>query len=91
MRFEKDIAFVLSKENISSINKCIEESYPNEACGFLFGDIQELNNHGDFKYTYDCEFFQCIESSISSPASFMLDNDEKILELSNITVKNKKR
>jgi proteasome lid subunit RPN8/RPN11 len=89
MRFEKDIIFTINKEIISRINNCIEESYPNEACGFLFGSIREVNNHGDFKYTYYCEFFHCIESGILSPASFVLDNDDKILELSNNIVKNK--
>lgn len=88
MRFEKDIIFTLNKEVISRINNCIEESYPNEACGFLFGNIKEVNNRSDFKYTYYCKYFQCIESSVSNPASFLLDNDEKILELSNNTVKN---
>ena len=90
MRFEKDIIFTLNKETISSINNCIEKSYPNEACGFLFGDIREINNQGDFKYMYYCKFFQCIESSITSPASFILDDDEKILELSNNILKNEK-
>ena len=88
MRFEEDITFVIRRGLIRRINKCIDDTNPNEACGFLFGDIQEINNQGDFKYTYLCKFFQCIESSISSPVSFLLDNDEKILELSNITAKN---
>ena len=81
MRFEEDITFVIRRGLIRRINKCIEDTNPNEACGFLFGDIKEINNHGDFKYTYLCKFFQCIESSVSSPVSFLLDNDEKILEL----------
>lgn len=89
MRFEKDITFVLSRDIISNINKCIEIAYPNEACGFLLGKIQEFNNKGNFKYEYNSELFQCIESSISNPASFLIDNDIKILELSNITLKKK--
>lgn len=87
MRFEKDIVFILNKDIVSKINKYIHESYPNEACGFLLGDIVESSIHGDFKYTYCCEKIQNIESSIISPASFLLDNDEKILELSNIMIK----
>ncbi len=90
MRLEKDIVFVISNDLISKINKCIEFAYPNEACGFLFGDIKEINNKGDFKYTYYSEIFQCIESSVLSPASFLLDNDTKILELSNTMLKNKR-
>lgn len=87
MRFEKDIVFVLNKDIVSKLNKYIHKSYPNEACGFLLGNIIESSNHGDFKYTYCCEKIQSIESSIISPASFLLDNDEKILELSNIMIK----
>ncbi len=89
MRFENDIVFVIDRNLISDINKCIEKAHPNEACGFIFGDIQEFNNNGDFKYKYSSEIFQCIESSISSPASFLIDNDKKILELSNTTLKKK--
>ncbi|MFX0076498.1 MAG: hypothetical protein ACFE96_13735, partial [Candidatus Hermodarchaeota archaeon] len=88
MRIENDIIFVLNKEIRDRINKCIRDSYPNEACGFLFGDIQETNNHGDFKYTYYCSKIHCIESSVLSPASFLLDNDKKIVELSNTIIKN---
>ncbi|NVM17408.1 MAG: Mov34/MPN/PAD-1 family protein [Candidatus Lokiarchaeota archaeon] len=89
MRFERDIAFVIGRDLISNINKCIEKAYPNEACGFLFGDIQEINNKGNFKYIYYSEFFQCIESSTTSPASFLIDNDKQILELSNLTLDKK--
>ena len=89
MRFEKDITFVLGRDIIGNLNKCIEKAYPNEACGFLLGKIQEFNKKGDFKYKYYSEIFQCIESSISNPASFLIDNDTKILELSNITLKKK--
>ena len=87
MRFEKDIAFVICRDLISNFNKCIEKAYPNEACGFIFGDVKEFRNKGDFKYKYSSEMFQCIESSILSPASFLIDNDKQILELSNITLK----
>ena len=90
MRFEKDITFVLGRNIIGNINNCIDKAYPNESCGFILGKIQEFNNKGDFKYRYNSEIFQCIESSISNPASFLIDNDTKILELSNITLKKKK-
>jgi len=87
MRFEKDIVFVINKDLINEIDKCIAKSYPNEACGFLFGDIQEINNGSDFKYKYYGKSFQCMQSSILSPGSFLIDNDSKIIELSNITIK----
>ena len=89
MRFEKDIIFVLSKDIFGKINKCIEESAPNEACGFLFGEIDEIDNQGDFNYIYRSKLIQCIESSTTSPVSFSVDNDDQILEISNITIQNK--
>jgi proteasome lid subunit RPN8/RPN11 len=89
MRFENDIIFILSKEVIGKINKCIEKSSPNEACGFLFGEIDEIDKQGDFKYIYHSKLIQCIESSITSPVSFSVDNDDQILEISSIMIKNK--
>jgi proteasome lid subunit RPN8/RPN11 len=89
MRFEEDIIFLISRDLIISINKCIEKAYPNESCGFIFGDIQEFNDKGNFKYKYYSKFFQCIESSRTSPVSFLIDNDDQILELSNLTLNKK--
>ena len=90
MRLEKDIVFTVGRDLTRKIDKCIEKAHPNEACGFLFGDIQEINNNGDFKYTYYSKIFQCIESSKLSPVAFLLDNDQKILELSNNITQDKK-
>ena len=90
MRLEKDIVFTVGRGLTRNIDKCIEKAYPNEACGFLFGEIQEINNNGDFKYTYYSKIFQCIESSKLSPVAFLLDNDQKILELSNNITHDKK-
>jgi len=90
MRLEKDIVFVVGRGLTKKINECIEKAYPNEACGFMFGDIQEYNNNDDFKYTYYSKVFQCIESSKLSPVAFLLDNDQKILELSKIISNDKK-
>jgi len=50
MRLENDIVFVVGRGLTRKFDKCIEKAYPNEACGFIFGDIQEFNNNGDFKY-----------------------------------------
>ncbi|MHA2288157.1 MAG: Mov34/MPN/PAD-1 family protein [Promethearchaeota archaeon] len=83
MRFEKDISFSLSKGIIGRINNCIKNFYPNEACGFMFGTVKEFNDRGDYKYKFYVEKFQCVESSILSPTSFLIDNDGKLLELAN--------
>lgn len=82
MRFEKDITFIVSKDILGSITKCIENAHPNEACGFVFGTVREFNSKGDYKYKYYGEIFQCVESSILTPTSFLINNDMKLLELS---------
>jgi len=88
MRFEKDIVFNISNNIVEKINSCIKLASSNEASGFVLGNIHEINNDGDFNYTYFSTSFHCIESSIGSPVSFLLGNDQKILELSEHLMKN---
>jgi proteasome lid subunit RPN8/RPN11 len=89
MRFEKDIVFNIGKNIVEKIDTCIKLASPNEASGFILGNIQEVNNNnGDFSYNYDSVSFHCIESSIGSTVSFLLDNDQKVLELSEHLMKN---
>ncbi len=90
MRFEKDIVFYINNNIVEKIDTCIKLASPNEASGFILGKIQEVNNNnGDFSYNYYSVSFHCIESSIGSTVSFLLDNDQKILELSEHLMKNK--
>jgi len=90
MKFEKDIVFHISNTIAEIIDACIKLTSPNEASGFLLGNIQEVNNNsGDFSYTYYSTSFHCIESGVESTVSFILDNDQKILELSEHLMKNK--
>ena len=88
MRFEKDIVFNISNNIVEKINSCIKLASSNEASGFILGNIHEINNDGDFNYNYFSTSFHCIESSIGSPISFLLGNDQKILELSEHLMKN---
>ncbi len=89
MRFEKDIVFYVSNEIVEKIDNCIKLASPNEASGFILGNIQEVNNNnGNFRYNYYSFSFHCIESRIGSTVSFLLDNDQKILELSEHLKKN---
>jgi proteasome lid subunit RPN8/RPN11 len=90
MRFEKDIVFFISNNIVEKIDNCIKLASPNEASGFILGTIQEVNNNnkGDFNYNYYSASFHCIESRIGSTVSFLLDNDQKILELSEHLMKN---
>ena len=89
MRFENDIIFFIDKFIINELEQCIENAIPNEACGLIFGEIQEINNNGDFKYKYYSKDFQCIDSSNQSPVAFLLDNDDMLIELAtNISINN---
>jgi proteasome lid subunit RPN8/RPN11 len=88
MRFEKDIVFHISNTIAEKIDTCIKLASPNEASGYILGNIQENNNNGDFNYNYYSVSFYCIESSIGSTVSFILDNDQKMLELSEHLMKN---
>jgi len=88
MRFEKDIIFFIDKIIINELEQCIEKATPNEACGLIFGEIQEINNDGDYKYKYYSKDFQCIGSSNKSPVAFLLDNDDMLTKLSTSISKN---
>ena len=87
MRFEKDIVFYINDTIVEKINNCIKLASPNEANGYILGNIQEANNNGDFNYNYSSVSFQCIESAKGSEISFFLDNEQKMLEL-NTQMKN---
>ena len=88
MKFEKDIVFYISNNMVEKIDNCIKLAAPNEASGYILGYIQEVNNNGDFNYNYKSTSFRCIESNKGSTVSFLLDNDQKMLELSEHLMKN---
>ena len=88
MRFEKEIVFYISNNIVEKIDNCIKLASPNEASGYILGNIQEVNNNGDFNYNYFSISFHCIESSIGSTVSFLLDNEQKMLELAEHLTKN---
>jgi proteasome lid subunit RPN8/RPN11 len=90
MRFENDIVFHISNSIVENIDNCIKKASPNEASGFILGSIQEISNkNGEFNYNYKSVSFHCMESNIGSTISFLLDNDQKILELSEHLMKDK--
>jgi len=88
MRFENDIIFFIDKFIINELEKCIENATPNEAFGLIFGEIQEINNNGVFKYKYYSKDFQCIDSSNKSPVAFLIDNDDMLIKLATTILKN---
>ena len=89
MRFEKDINFYINDTVVEKIVNCVKLASPNEACGFILGNIQEVTNDNiDFSYNYFSVSYHCIESNKKSSVSFLLDNNQKILELSEHLKKN---
>ena len=86
MDFEKDIILFVNNEVLDVIKQCVKKSFPNEACGLIFGKIQEKqkpNNEAEYSYYYNGYEFECIESSRKSPVAFLMDDYNKLVEISN--------
>ena len=63
------------------MKKCVENAYPNEACGILFGEIAQIqieNMEDEFAYYYKANEFSCINSDQKSTVSFLIENIEKL-------------
>ncbi|MFX1379166.1 MAG: Mov34/MPN/PAD-1 family protein [Promethearchaeota archaeon] len=85
MKHEKDIILFIDKKIHEAILKCVERASPNEACGLIFGKIQEIrmsDSENHYSYYYNSYKFECIESSHKSPVAFLMDDYKKLLELS---------
>ena len=79
MKIQNDIKLPLDPEIFSKLIKCVEKTFPNEACGLIFGDILEVPNEkqeGDYFYHYICRIFHCISPDKSSSVSFLIENEE---------------
>ncbi len=81
MKFERDIKFFLTQEIFEQLKACVNNARPNEACGFIFGKVEEINKDGDFEYHYIAQKFYCIESTEKSPVAFLISNTEKLNEV----------
>ena len=81
MKFEKDIILLINQDLINKLKICVDNARPNEACGFIFGKIKEINLNNDFQYHYLTQKFYCIESSEKSPVAFLISNFEKFNEI----------
>jgi proteasome lid subunit RPN8/RPN11 len=76
-----DIKLVLTQDHLNQLKACVQNAYPNEACGILVGDIvqvpnQELKN--DYLYQYIANKFNCIKSDRKSAVSFLIENIEEL-------------
>ncbi len=85
MKYEKDIILTINKKLFEDMKNCVENSSPNEACGLIFGKIVEhkkLNSENEYSYYFNGYKFECIESSHKSPVAFLMDDYEKLIDLS---------
>ncbi len=84
MREERDIKLIITPEIFKQMVQCVEKATPNEACGFIFGKVREIENSerkGDYFYFYIGKEFECIESDRKSPVAFIVNNEERLNEL----------
>ncbi|MFW9972053.1 MAG: Mov34/MPN/PAD-1 family protein [Candidatus Odinarchaeota archaeon] len=87
MKYEKDIILFVDNKIFEEIKQCVEQASPNEACGLVFGDIEESkneNNENEYSYYYNAYKFECIESSHKSPIAFLIDDYEELINLSRL-------
>jgi proteasome lid subunit RPN8/RPN11 len=91
MKYEKDIILFIDEEILEDIINCVEKASPNEACGLIFGKIEELkipNRENEYSYNYYTYKFECIESSHKNPVAFLMDDYEKLVNISDYYSKN---
>ncbi|MFW9826056.1 MAG: Mov34/MPN/PAD-1 family protein [Candidatus Thorarchaeota archaeon] len=91
MKYEKDIILKIDNELLGEIKKCVDKSFPNEACGLIFGTISEhkINkNENNFIYRYIGHKFECIESSQKSPVAFIMNDYFNLIKMSDFYSKN---
>ncbi len=84
MKVQNDIKLVLNPEIFLNLIKCVENAFPNEACGLIFGDILEVPNEqqeDDYFYHYISRKFHCIPPDKSSSVSFLIENEELLHDI----------
>lgn len=81
MKFENDIKIALDQKIIDDMKNCVKKAKPNEACGLIFGSIEEVNGDNGFQYHYIGRKFNCFESDRKSPVAFLIQNIEKLNEI----------
>jgi len=84
LNFEQDIKLILSESILDKMEDCVNNAYPNESCGLVFGKRKQIKNpkdERDFYYHFTGEIFECIESDRKSSIAFLIENIEKLNEL----------
>jgi len=81
MKFQKDIKIIITEEIFEKLSLCVKNASPYEACGLIFGEIEEVKVEAGFQYHYIGQMFECIESTKKSTVSFLIDNIEELNEI----------
>ncbi len=81
MEFQKDIKIIINEEIFEKLVLCVKNASPYEACGLIFGEIEEVKVEEGFQYHYIGQMFECIESTKKSTVSFLIDNIEELNEI----------
>lgn len=72
---------VINQEIFEQLKLCVINAKPNEACGLIFGDIEQGKVAESFQYLYYTKKFDCIEPDKKSPVKFLIKNIEKLNKL----------
>ncbi|MHA1191106.1 MAG: Mov34/MPN/PAD-1 family protein [Promethearchaeota archaeon] len=84
MKIQNDIKLLVNPEIFSKLIKCVENAFPSEACGLIFGNILEVPNEQqeeDYYYHYISRNFHCIPPDKSSSVSFLIENEELLHDI----------
>jgi proteasome lid subunit RPN8/RPN11 len=76
---QPDISLSMDKSLLKELKLCVQKASPNEACGILFGEINQIPNKelkDDYIYKYTAHKFSCIPSDKSSMVAFLIENTE---------------
>ncbi len=93
MKVNNQIQLVLRKDVISLLLACVRDSHPNEACGLIFGRINELTNINDdgYKYKFISSTFKSFDSDNKSIVAFLMKDEEKLYTILKNNIKNEVR
>ncbi len=81
MKLLEDIKFIIDDKILKKLTKCVKNASPYEACGLIFGEINEKKVEDGFQYHYLGQRFECIKSTNKSTVAFLIDNIEELNEL----------
>lgn len=84
MKIQNDIKLLVNPEILSNLIKCVENAFPSEACGLIFGNVLEVPNEqqeDDYYYHYICRKFHCISPDKSSSVFFLIENEELLHDI----------